>query len=223
MVSGSLALGVGLKSTIGGSLIIELGAAMTVGSAASVQINAGGQTFTDDGTLSFTTGDTVTNQGDTSKFVVGGTLSATSTTFNGVGIANISVSSGGNFTPTNCTFNLPISVPYNMVPNLAGNVSFEQVSINSATLPSDTTLNLNSLGTNSTNFFYDFPNGFNVALDATMAVGANVRVEIPGGQTLTDNGAVSFATGDTFSFVGNGRPDLRRRLSLCHFHHFQRL
>ena len=199
-----------------------LDATLAVGANVLVEI-PGGQTLTDNGAVSFATGDTFSFVGNGAQISVGGTLSATSTIFNGYDSSNISVSSGGNLTPTNCTFNLPITVPYNVVPNLAGNVSFEQVNIGSATLPGDTTLNLISLGTNTTNFYYDFSNGFNVALDATLAVGANVLVEIPGGQTLTDNGAVSFATGDTFSFVGNGAPDLRRRLSLCHFHHFQRL
>ena len=182
---------------------VALDATLAVGANVLVEI-PGGQTLTDNGAVSFATGDTFSFVGNDAQISVGGTLSATSTIFNGYDSSNISVSSGGNLTPTNCTFNLPITVPYNVVPNLAGNVSFEQVNIGSATLPGDTTLNLISLGTNTTNFYYDFSNGFNVALDATLAVGANVLVEIPGGQTLTDNGAVSFATGDTFSFVGNG-------------------
>ena len=178
-------------------------ATLAVGANVLVQI-PGGQTLTDNGAVSFATGDTFSFVGNGAQISVGGTLSATSTIFNGYDSSNISVSSGGNLTPTNCTFNLPIFVPYNVVPNLAGNVSFEQVNIGSATLPGDTTLNLISLGTNTTNFYYDFSNGFNVALGATLAVGANVLVEIPGGQTLTDDGAVSFATGDTVFFVGNG-------------------
>ncbi len=202
VVSGSLALGVGLSSTIGGSLVVELDASMTVGAAASMQI-AYGQTLTDNGTLGFASGDTVTLQGGGAQIIVGGTLSATATTFNGS--SDISVSSGGNLTPTNCTFNMPIIVPYNVVQNLAGNVSFEQVEVSEATLPGgSSTLNLNSLGTNTTNFSYLLPNGFTVAFGATLDVGANVPIALAYGQTLTDNGTLSFASGDTVTLQGGG-------------------
>ena len=100
--------------------------------------------------------------------------SATATTFNGSGNSNIAVNSGGSLNPTGSTFNLPIFVQYNNVASLANNVSFEQVNINAATLPANTTLNLNSLGSNTTNFTYNFPNGFTIALNATLAVGPNV-------------------------------------------------
>ena len=178
---------------------IALGATLAVGPNVPVQI-AYAQVLTDNGALTFATGDTLSFQNTAAQIAVGGTLSATATTFNGYGNSNISVSSGGNITPTNCTFNLPIFVQYGNVPNLAGNVSFEQVNINSATLPGGSTLNLNSLGTNTTNFSYVFPNGFNIAFGATLAVGANVSVAIAYAQTITDNGALTFATGDTLSF-----------------------
>ena len=174
---------------------------MSVGANASIQV-AGYQTLTDNGTLTFASGDTVTLESGGAQIAVGGTLSATATTFNGS--LDISVSSGGNLTPTNCTFNLPIIVPYNVVQNLAGNVSFEQVEISNATLPALTTLNLNLLGTNTTNFSYLLPGGFTVALDATLDVGSNVPITVAGYQTLTDYGTLSFASGDTVSLGYGG-------------------
>ena len=44
----------------------------------------------------------------------------------------------------------------------------------------------------------------------------------PAGQTLTDNGTLSFATGDTVTFSGQLRPDRRRRHPDGHRHHLQR-
>ena len=180
---------------------VALGATVDVGPNVPVTL-AGYQTLTDYGTLSFTSGDTVTLGGGGAQIVVGGTLSATNATFNGS--LDISVSSGGTLTPTNCTFNMPIVVPYNQVQNLAGNVSFEQVEISNATLPDDTTLNLNLLGTNTTSFSYLLPNGFTVALGATVDVGPNVPVTLAGYQTFTDYGTLSFTSGDTVTLGGGG-------------------
>ena len=199
VISGSLSLGVGSASTIGGSMTIELGASMNVGAAATVQV-AFDQTLTDNGTLSFATGDKFSFQGNSTQIIVGGTLSATATTFTGNGNSNIFVNSGGTITPSSSTFNLPIFVQYTNVPSLAGNESFEQVNINAATLPANTTLNLNSLGTDTANFSYGFPSGFTIAIGATVAVAANVPVTIPYDQAITDNGTLSFASGDSFTF-----------------------
>ena len=123
------------------------------------------QTLTDNGTLSFASGDTFSFQNQAAQIVVGGTLSANATTFNGSGNSNIFVNSGGNLTPAGCTFNLPIFVQYNNVPSLANNVSFEQVNINDGILPGPTTLSLKLIGTNTTNLSYVFPSGFNDAAE----------------------------------------------------------
>src|SRR5262249_19617692 len=94
-------------------------------------------------------------------------------------------------------FNLPIFVRYNDVASLAGNVSFNQGEINNATLQSGTTLNLNSLGTNTANFSYVFPGGFATSAGSTIAVGPNVPINISASQTLLDTGTISSASGDT--------------------------
>jgi hypothetical protein len=124
---------------------------------------------------------------------VSGNLTANGTTFingNGTSITFIStatLSGGGN------SFNLPINVPYTLVPSLAGNTSFDEVGIENGTISSGT-LSLNLLGTNTTNFFYEFPAGFTVAAGGTMVVAANVPVT--GLSPLSFAGNVSFSSGD---------------------------
>ena len=78
--------------------------------------------------------------------------------------AQIQVNSGGVITPTGSTFNLPLFVPYTDVSSLAAgsNVSFHQIEIDSGTLPSGNELDLNSIGTNTSNLIYIFPGGFTI-------------------------------------------------------------
>ncbi len=97
---------------------------------------------------------------------------------------------------------MPIIVPYNVVQNLTGNVSFEQVEIAAGVLPINHTLSLDMIGTNTTNLLYVFPSGFQVAMGGTVAVGTYVPVAIGSGQTFTDDGALSFSIGDTVTFQG---------------------
>ena len=204
--SGSIALGNG-SSTLG-SVTVGAGASLSVGSGASVQIPAG-ETLTDDGTVSFASGDTVTLDGNccsSAEIVVAGTMTAAGTTFNGTDSGGtVVVNSGGIITPTGSTFNVPLFVPYNDVASLAAgnNVSFDQIEISSATLPSGNELDLDAIGTNTANLSYVFPNGFTVGSGANLVVGSNVHVELPPGQTLTDDGTLSFASGDTVTLDGN--------------------
>ena len=100
---------------------------------------------------------------------------------------------------TDNQFDLPIYVPYGAVQYLADNATFEQININGATLSSGT-VDLNAIGTNTGSLSYAFPSGITVASGATLAVGSNVPVFIDGGQTLTDDGMVSFDRGDTVTF-----------------------
>ena len=100
------------------------------------------------------------------------------------------------------TFNLTINVPYSLVPSLAGNTSFDEVAIANGTISSGT-LSLNLLGTNTTNFFYEFPNGFTVAAGGTMTVGANVPAVELSESTLSDAGTVTFSSGDQLSLYSS--------------------
>ena len=121
---------------------------LVVGANVAVQI-AQFQTLAVDGTLTFSSGDAVTftNGGATpSQITVGGILNATDTFFTGAGSSNITVNPGGVINPTGCTFNLTSYVPYNDLPALAnGNVSFEQIEIESDTLSAGE-LDLNLIG-----------------------------------------------------------------------------
>ena len=111
------------------------------------------------------------------------------------------VNSGGIITPTGSTFNVPLFVPYDDVASLAAgnNVSFDQIEIGAATLPSGNELDLDSIGTKTANLSYIFPNGFTVGSGGNLVVGPGVPVQIPEGETLTDDGTLSFASGDTLT------------------------
>ncbi len=184
----------------------------TVGSGGDLVVGAGvrvqipeGETLTDDGTLSFASGDTLTLGSaccSAAEIVVAGTLTAAGTTFTGISESGtIVVNSGGIITPTGSTFNVPLIVPYNDVASLAAgtNVSFDQIEISAATLPSGSELDLDLIGTDTANLNYLFPNGFTVGSGGDLVVGAGVRVQIPEGETLTDDGTLSFASGDTLT------------------------
>ncbi len=125
----------------------------------------------------------------------GAELTASNSTFT---LANLSLDNNSKLNGTDLTgdvFNMPISVPYNDVQYLGGNATFNDVDINAATLGSGT-LNLNQIGT-GLSLRYVFLNGFTVASGATLDVAANIKVLTE--STLTDNGALNFATGDTVS------------------------
>ena len=153
-----------------------------------------------------------------------GTLNAINTNFTTNGVGNITVGAGGLLTAANSTFtlssltwddssdlasgdltgdtfNLPIFVPFGDVQYLSGNTSFEQINIESGTI-STGTLALNLIGTNSTNLSYIFYQGFTVESGATMAVGINVPVVVSAGETITDNGTITFAAGDSVALNG---------------------
>jgi hypothetical protein len=221
VITGSLALGAGSSSTFGGPATVVQGASLTVGAGANVTI-AAGQTLTDNGALTFAAGDTVSMGAGccTQTIAVDGTLTAADTTFTG-GNGQITVGSGGNLMASGSTFsitqlslanssvlnagdltgdafNMPIDVPYNDVQYLGGNANFNQVNINAGTITGGT-LDLDLIGTSTAGLSYAFPGGFTVASGATVAVGPNVPVTIDAGQTITDNGALTFAAGDTVS------------------------
>ena len=205
--NGSLAFGAG-SSTLGGPVTVGPAASMTVAAGASVTIGAA-QTLTDNGTLTFGSGDSVsfpTAQYGTTEISVtaGAVLNATSTTFVNPGLAygstnQIVVNSGGTISPTGSTFNVPIFVPYNDVSSLAGNVSFDNVNIDPGTLTSGE-VDLNLIGTVTTNLLYVFPSGFTVGPGTTLKVAAGVNVQISADQTLTDNGTLTFGSLDSVSF-----------------------
>ena len=143
--------------------------------------------------MTFSSGDQVTLASSSTS--VSGSLTANGTTFiNGGGGSNITfgptatLGGGGN------TFDLPVVVPYTLVPSLAGNASFTQVFIEAGTVSSGT-LALNLIGSNAA-MQYVFASAFTVAAGATMAVGPNVAVVADSGTTFSDAGAMTFSSGD---------------------------
>ena len=176
----------------------------TVGAGGTIAVGANvpilvESTLSDAGIVTFTTGDQVSFSGSASS--VSGSLTANGTTFINDGGSNITFTSTATLTGGTNTFNVPIIVPYTLVPSLAGNTSFDQVEISAGTISSGT-LSLNLLGTNTANFSYQFLNGFTVGAGGTIAVGANVPVLVLDASTLSDAGNVTFTTGDQVTLYG---------------------
>ncbi len=197
-------------------------------------------TFTDNGTVTFGSGDTMTLYGSfsTQQIVVGsgGLLTAAGTTFNSFGSSITSlivVNAGGHLQASNSTFssslsqvnlntgsilnagdltgnsfNCPLFVPENELQYLSGsgsnNAQFQAIEIQAGNVPSGQTVALNLIGTLTTvNLYYVFQAGFTVSSGATLNVAANVDVQLFSGLTLTDNGTVNFASGDTMTLYGS--------------------
>src|SRR6185437_3828212 len=117
-----------------------------------------------------------------------------STTFVQSGGAYINFGSTATLGGGSNTFNLPVYVPYTLVPSLAGNTSFNQVEIESGAISSGT-LSLNLIG-NTANMSYVFPGAFAVNAGGAIMVGANVPVTLNSQQTFSDAGNVTFSSGD---------------------------
>ena len=229
---GTLALGISGSSTFGGSVVVQSGATLKAALGASLTI-ADGHALTDNGTVNLALGDTVTftaniyGQGG-GRIAVAGTFNAVGTNFNNSGgnVGTIAVAAGGHLLANTSsfsvasltldsasvlnagdlagdTFNLPLSLPYNFVPNLAGNASFRDVDINAGNLGAGAALALNAVGTNTAGLRYVLAGNLGVAAGATLSVGPGVPVLIPDGVTLADNGIVNFAAGDTVTFSAN--------------------
>ena len=175
---------------------VDAGATMAVGANVTVVVDSE-STFSDAGAMTFSSGDQVTLAA--TELSVSGTLTANGTQFiNGDRGGNITFEATATLGGGGNTFGLPIYVPYNLVPSLAVNTNFvSSVDINAGTLPSGTLLSLNQFGTGPA-LQYVFSSGFTVAAGATLVVGPNVSVLVQS-STLTDGGALTFATGDKVS------------------------
>ncbi len=198
VITGSLSLGVASFSTLGGPVTVEHGATLSMGAGASVTV---GGTLTDDGLVQ-SEDDTFTGTGSSSAIAVGsgGELTAAGCTFglNQVSFDDSSVMKAGDLAGD--VFNTPLFLPLDDVPYLTGNASFEDVNINAGTSTSPV-LHLNQIGANSSSLRYVFPAGFTVAAQTEVDVGPNVSVLVGG--TLTDDGLLTFAYGDTVSLNGS--------------------
>jgi hypothetical protein len=143
VTTGSLDLGAGSSSTLGGPTNIMQGASLNVGVGATLQI-ATGQALIDDGTLSFSRGDSLRLEGLSpggnilSQITVNGVMNAMNTNFQGdspSGISAIQVNSGGRLVASNCAYtvlNLTLSSGSN--DTLNGLVFSGQLAINSGAI-----------------------------------------------------------------------------------------
>ena len=174
---------------------VDAGGTMAVGANVQVLLNSE-LTFSDAGTMTFSSGDLVTLYA--TDLSVSGSLTANSTTFV-ADSANITFGSTATLNGGTNTFNTPIYLPYNLVPSIAVNTNFvNDLYINQGTLPGGTLLSLTQFGTDSA-LQYIFLSGFTVAAGAALDVGPNVNVLIESTLGVNDGGALSFDTGDTVS------------------------
>lgn len=140
----------------------------------------------------------------------GGELIAHSCSFT---LGQMTLSAGSTFNPgdlANDSFNLPLYLPAGDVALLSAagggsdNQSFDAIDILSSSLTNGQTLDLNAIGTATTaNLVYVFPGAFTVQGGTFLNVGAYVPVLLQAGQTLTVDGTMTLATGDTFSLSSN--------------------
>ena len=128
-------------------------------------------------------------------------LAATGSTFTGNGGAGIWVADNGQISATGTTFATTLSVPNSVIPTLTNNVSFQTIWLNSTTLAAGQSLTLGQIGT-SKNYGalqYEFASNYTIQNTATLTIGPNTNVVIPGNQTLFDNGTLSAAAGSAVS------------------------
>ncbi len=113
VINGSLTVAAGSSSTLGGPVDVDSGAQLAFDASASVTLGSG-QTLTDNGTLSFATGDSVsfpTAEFATTQIVVNGLLTATGTQFINPGsvansLSQVYVGTGGEVTAADSTFGI---------------------------------------------------------------------------------------------------------------------
>jgi hypothetical protein len=211
-VSAGASVGLGDGQTLNDDGTLSFAAGDTVGiytpsAPAQIVVNEGGTMTATGTTFSSLDGTTASVQ-----VKPGGHLKASTSTFNlnWLSLDNASIYGSGDLTGD--TFKMPIYVPYGDVQYLGNNAAFNAININAATLPTGQALALNRIGTNASNLSYVFPgdptthNALTIASGATLSVGPGVAVAILDGQTLNDDGTLSFAAGDTVGIYTPSAP-----------------
>jgi hypothetical protein len=210
-----------LAYILDGNLSVNSGGTVTLGSYLPLTVS--GYTLTDGGTVSFAAGSTVTL--GTITVTSGGLLTAAGTAFAGDG--TIAVNSNGHFTAsassfastisqvnlnTGCvmaagdfntdSFSCPLYIPVNDVQDLSGsginNFQFQDIELLAGTILSGQTLALTSIGSVTTaNLAFFLTGSVTISPGATFTQASDFPLTINSGSVLTDNGAASFAAGDT--------------------------
>ena len=188
----------GASMVVGANLQVTMNSELTFSDAGMVTFSSGDQVLVDDTELSVSgslsaSGDQVTVA--ESDLSVSGSLTASGTEFiNGGYGPNFTFTSTATLSGGSNSFNLPIYVPYTLVPSLANDTSFDQIEIEAGTISSGT-LSLNLIGDNPS-MSYVFPYAFTVDAGALMVVGANLQVTMNSELTFSDAGMVTFSSGD---------------------------
>src|SRR5262249_33928741 len=143
----------------------------------------------------------------------GGEMKANGATFDTANtnyISQIDLSDGSVVNSTDLTgniFNVSLYTPITDVPRLTNNKSFHNVYINAGDSLSSGQVTLTAMGTlSSANLHYILPGNLTIKKGATLAVAKNVYLDIGTGitatapATLTDDGKLTFASGDTVTF-----------------------
>src|SRR5579883_2206979 len=214
---GTLAVGAGATVNIGGGQTLTDNGTVTFASGDALAFdyayNVAEQLTVGSGGLLTATGTSFYAasfaNGNTSNITVafGGHLQANTCTF---GVSQLTFQNGSTLNAGDLVadaFNLPLFLPAGDVQYLSApgnpntNQSFQAINILPGSLASGQTLALNAIGSaGAANLSYVFPGGFTVASGASVTVGPNVPVHIGGGQTLTDNGTITFNSGDAVVF-----------------------
>ncbi len=127
----------------------------------------------------------------------GGRLQATSSTFavGDVYLADGVVFNAGDLTGDG--FDSPLYIPAIDVQYLASNLRFQSIYVQPDTIISGETLALNSIGTQTTtNLRYVFPGGLTVNQGGIVTAAASIPVVLSGGLTVNQGGSVSFGPSD---------------------------
>ena len=159
-------------------------------------VKATGATFTKSGSFSDRTNINVNG---------GGRFMATGSTFSTalMQLGNNVVFNAGDWAGNR--FDLALYLPYTVIPLLAAasggsdNVRFQDIYINTGTLPSGT-LDLRAIGTETTaNLHYTFNGNFTVATGATLNVLPGVRTWVATNSALTVTGSANFGIGSSLT------------------------
>jgi hypothetical protein len=206
-----------LTLTDDGTMTFAAGATLTLTAVATASSNATAQLVVGNGGL-------LTSSGAAFNAVVGNDNGFIGTTL-------IAVNSGGHLQASNSTFavgqlnlaigtvlnagdlagnafDLPLFIPAIDLQYLSGaannNLRFKDIDLQPDTLTNGQSVALNAIGTQTTtNLRYVFPGNFTVNAGATLAVGPNVPVLTASAPslTLTDDGTMTFAAGDTVTLT----------------------
>ncbi len=204
-----------LRFLIDGNMTLSSSAVMRVARGVKVWIptattlRVNGQAVFEDGSSLTLSQD---NSATFSQFVVGSsaTVTATGTTFRRLGIfpqnTKFSVIDGGRLLPSNSRFDIPLYVPYSVIPFLSAagggsdNARFSDIYISSDSLSG--TLDLRAIGTESTaNLNYYFDGTFSVMSNGTLNVMPGVRTWLQTSRVLQVNGVVNFGVGSSLTLI----------------------